>query len=71
MLIVIIVNSDLQDLRRYTFARVSAFSLPHHLPYKTTNETVAFICFTRRCARTYFRTLILIYVCHYYATNLV
>lgn len=61
---------DLQDIRRYTLARVSALSLSRYLLYYTTNETVAFICFTRYCARTYSHTLILIYVCYYYAANL-
>ena len=62
---------DLQNLRRYTFVRVSVLSLSHHLLYHTANRTVAFICVSRRCAYTYFHTLILTYVCHYYAANLV
>ena len=44
---------DLQNIRRYRLARVSALSLSHHLLYHTTNGTVAFFCLTRRCARTY------------------
>ena len=62
---------DFQDFRRYTFARVSALSLSHHLPYETVNGTVTFICFSRRRTHTYFHTLIFTYVCYYYAINLV
>ena len=63
--------NDFQDLRGYIFARVSALSLSHHLPYHTANGTVAFFCFTRRCTHKYFRTLIFTYVYYYYAANLV
>ena len=50
-----------------THLRVSALSLPHHLLYHTTNGTVAFFCFTRLF---YSHTLIFMYLCHYYAANL-
>ena len=70
------IVSDLFDMR---FTRYSSIHIctrlstlfAHHLLYHTTNETIAFFCFTRRCARTYSHTLILIYVRHYYAANLV
>ena len=63
--------NDVQDLRRYTFARVSALSLSHHLPRHTANGTVTFVRFSRRRAHTYSHTFIVTYACHYYAANLV
>ena len=53
-----------------TFTRVSALSLSRHLPYRTANGSITFVCFSRRCAHTYFRTLIFTYVCHYYVADI-